>query len=269
MNSTVFLATLGQRPEAITVAFDLLRNQYNYRVLGVLHTDGVASGIAEPLKALKQVLAADYPTLNTQFHELRRANGSPIQDLSDSVSAQAYHRAVLTILHEYRQQGSRVHLLVSGGRKAMSIYAMLAAAALFDPPHDKVWTVLSPEAMITREGVFHIPPGMRREVQIVDLPLITARLAPGINPVTLIERSASRSEQFLDKLSQEERNLALTLKGNPYARNTELAQSLGKSPRTVENQFASIYGKLIGFLDCGETIDPRKRRQALLDVLAL
>jgi len=264
---SVFLSTLGQRPEAITVAFDILRDRYAYAEFGVLHTDPHLSGIARAYEHLHLVLARDYPAVKARFHKLQRPDGSALIDIVDDATARAYHRAVLTVLHEYRERGFRIHLLVSSGRKAMSVYAMLAASILFDPPHDKVWVVLSPDAVVARAGEFHVPTGMRPEIEIVDLPLITARLAPGTHPFDYTALAASRAEQFLAKLSTEERAVALMLKSNPYASNPDLAQMMTKAPKTIEHQLASIYDKLIGFLDHGETIDPRKRRQALLDLL--
>ncbi len=50
----------------------------------------------------------------------------------------------------------------------MTIYATLAAALIFGP-RDRVWTVLSPPNLI-REGLFHLPPGTRDQVILVDLP---------------------------------------------------------------------------------------------------
>lgn len=263
----VFLATLGQRPEAITVAYDLLSERHHYECIGILHTDAHSSGIATALANLKVVLARDYPKVQVFYHELRRPNGGPLIDVVDAVTADDYYSAVYYVLREYRHRGQRIHLLVSGGRKAMSIYAMLAATLLFDPPHDHVWVVLSPESMVAASGQFHIPPGLREQVQIVSLPLVTARTPPNGDPLVWPGRHAARREQFLEKLTHEERRLVQEIHQRPYASNAELAAALHKSTKTVENQLSHIYDKLIGFLDAGETISSRKLRQALIDLL--
>src|SRR5690606_29338895 len=184
---------------------------------------------------------------------------------SDQHSAEAYYRGVLQVLYEYKRDGWLLHLMLAGGRKAMSIYAMLAASALFEPPHDRVWTVLSPEAMLAQPGQFHTPPGLRQQVQLVDLPLRPARIAPGTTVEALLERPLSRSRAFLAKLTPAERDLAELLRRNPYASNDQLGQLSNKSGRTVENQLRTIYDKMIGFLDKGESITDK--RQALLDIL--
>jgi CRISPR-associated protein (TIGR02584 family) len=263
--STLFIATLGQRPEAITVAFDRLNEQYRYDLLAVLHTEPNSSGIAQAYTELRAVCARDYPSLPTRFHEVTYPNGSPLIDIEDQRSAEAYHRAVLYVLYQYRREGYRLHLMIAGGRKAMSIYAMLAASVIFEPPYDRVWTVLSSESLMAQPGQFHIPARMRDQVQLVDLPLRPARIAPGTNVEVLLARPNSNREVFLAKLTDAERELAKLLLEHPYATNEELAKAAGKSHRTIGNQLASMYDKMVGFLDFGEDI--YNKRQALLDVL--
>lgn len=263
--SIIYIATLGQRPEAITVAFDRLHEQYRYAALAILHTEPTVSGIADALADLKAVLMCDYADIPVSFHELTYADGTPLLDISDQASAEAYHRAVLQQLYAYRRAGWQQHLMVAGGRKAMSIYAMLAASALFEPPHDRVWTVLSPEKMLTTSGQFHIPAGLRQSVQLVDLPLRPARVAPGTAIETLLRPPPDRAAAFLAKLTPAERKLTDALRDNPYASNEALAAILQKSIKTIETQFRSIYNKLVGFLEFGEALSDK--RQALLDIL--
>ncbi|GIL09192.1 MAG: hypothetical protein BroJett033_7030 [Chloroflexota bacterium] len=263
--STVYVATLGQRPEAITVAFDLLRERFHYGALAVLHTEPTASGIADAYAALRSACACDYPDLSVRFHEITRADGAPLFDISDQLAAEAYHRGVLEVLHDYRRDGWRVHLMLAGGRKAMSIYAMLAASLLFEPPRDRVWTVLSPEAMLAQPGQFHTPPGLRDQVQLVELPLRPARIAPGIGIEQLLAQSPSPAAAFLDKLSPAEREVADLLWRNPYASNKELAARGHKSVKTIETHLTSIYQKFDIYFDFGETVSDK--RIALLDIL--
>lgn len=262
---SAFIATLGQRPEAITVAFDRLNEQHRYDLLAVLHTEPETSGIARAYTELRAVCARDYPSLPIRFHEVTYPDGSPLIDIEDQRSAEAYHRAVLYVLYQYRREGYRLHLMIAGGRKAMSIYAMLAASVIFEPPHDRVWTVLSSESLMAQPGQFHIPAGMRDQVQLVDLPLRPARIAPGTDVEALLARPNSNRKVFFAKLTDAERDLARLLLEHPYATNLELAKAAGKSHRTIDNQLASMYDKMVGFLDFGEDI--YNKRQALLDVL--
>jgi CRISPR-associated protein (TIGR02584 family) len=260
----IYAATLGQRPEAITVAFDRLREQYRYEGIAILHTEPNVSGIAQAYTDLRRVCAHDYSDTTYRFHEIAYEDGAPLVDIEDQRSAEVYHRSVLRVLYDYKHEGYDLHLMIAGGRKAMSIYAMLAASLIFEAPHDKVWTVLSPESMLV-VGQFHIPPGMRQQVQLVELPLRPARIAPGTDIAALLTRPTSRNEQFIAKLTAAERDIAQLLRRHPYASNDQLGQMQNKSGKTIENQLREIYAKMIGFLDFGEMITDK--RQALLDIL--
>ncbi len=261
----VYIATLGVRPEAITVAFDLLNVQYHYERIIILHTDPVRSGIADAYERLKGVLKTDYPGVPAVFHEIRYPNGAPLIDIVDQASAEAYYRAVLAVLYDFRSELRMQHLMIAGGRKAMSIYATLAAAVLFEPPHDRVWTVLSPDSMLAEAGQFHIPPGMHDQAQLVELPLHPARIAPNTPLETLLSPPPSRRDAFLAKLTRAECDVVELLRRNPYETNARLAKIANKSERTIENQLRVIYDKLMSFLEFGETI--HDKRQVLLDVV--
>jgi len=161
---TVFLATLGQRPEVITMALDALLPRYHYDEIVILHTDAERSGIAEAYAALMRVLKTDYSGLKSRGETLSYAGGQPLTDISDQHSAEAYYQALLEIIRQYRVQYILIHLLVAGGRKAMSIYAALAAGLLFGE-HDRLWTIHTPPELM-QAGLFHAPTGMQDRVQM-------------------------------------------------------------------------------------------------------
>src|SRR5579875_1366103 len=110
--SLILLATLGQRPEAITVALDMLRATYPYDLLGIIHTDPLHSGIATALRQLETVLAQDYPELAVRRHCVTYPNNLPLLDILDGRSAEAYYHSVVEILRHYRGLGAMLHLLV-------------------------------------------------------------------------------------------------------------------------------------------------------------
>lgn len=263
--SDIFLATLGQRPEAITVALDLLRERYPIQQAGILHTEPYYSGIAESLANLKPILDNDYGGLPVRYHELTGLDGGVIMDISTQNTAEGYYNSLYDILVTYKQKGDCLHLLVAGGRKAMSIYATLAAGLVFRG-RDRVWTVLSPEALL-RPGLFHIPPGWREQVQLVALPLITARVVDGVSrtPANIVTRRQNIYHDFYQRLSKQERILVDMLQQHPYAGDNDLAELLHKSPRTIQNQLRSIYQKMTGFFDFGERITDKRR--LLIDLI--
>jgi len=264
--SLIFLATIGQRPEAVTIALDQLMADYHYAYVGLLHTDPQQSRIGEALSRLQDRLKAGYPQLPLRNYNLCASDGAGIIDITDSLSAENYYLAVLQILHELRSQGDNVHLLVAGGRKAMSIYATLAASVVFGEL-DRVWTVLTAPHLM-QEGVFHLEARDRINVQMVAMPLVPSRKLPGtLAELDLDRLNASRNSprtRFLSELSKEEARLIENLRISPYSTNQQLAEKLKKSHRTIENQLRSIYGKLESFYDIARHSE---KRQLLVDVL--
>jgi CRISPR-associated protein (TIGR02584 family) len=265
MSLPVFLATLGQRPEAITMALDVLHPRYHYDEVGILHTHAEKSGIATAYRDLVQRFEQDYDALTMHSYEIQDPNGQGLLDITDQHTAELYYRGVLDVLRRYRVQYIPVHLLVAGGRKAMSIYATLAASLLFSE-HDRVWTVLA-DQRIMKTGVFHAPPSDYDKVQVVQLPLLPSRRLPGtMSDVDVLLQHESPRTSFLSELTPQEMVLCETLKQHPYASNDDLATILSKSAKTVERQFSFIYQKLLTHFDL--SIDDRYKRQALIDVLS-
>ncbi|MDW8172381.1 MAG: CRISPR-associated ring nuclease [Anaerolineae bacterium] len=260
-----FLATLGQAPEAITFALDkLLHEGYSYDRIVILHTDPQASAIRDAYKRLMPVLARDYaaPAIG---HELRFADDKPLVDITDEASALAYFAAVGKVLYLYKA-GYVLHLLVSGGRKAMSIYAMIAASVLFTPRRDMVLTVLSSESLLAQQG-WHIPLSAWEQVQLVSLPFVPLRRVPNEDPSHYFSGApfSNPHAEFLATLSREELALAEAIRLYPYDTNDQLARRLSKSVKTLNNQLNAIYGKMRAFY--GNTVPEATRRIALLDIL--
>ncbi len=267
----IYAATLGQRPEAITIALDLLRECYAFDRVVILHTEPQLSGIATALEDLRAVLAADYADLPIAYQQLMYPDGGPLLDIANQAAATAYYHAIYAELLAFKQERATVHLMVAGGRKAMSIYAVLAAGLIFDP-HDRVWTVLSSKALLERPGTYHVPPHLAEQAQVVQLPVPPARLLHGSVPRQLLEhpeamlaQRCDRRAAFLNRLSLQEHALAETLMQHPYDSTQRLADRMHKSRRTLDAQFQSIYNKMVSFLDFGDAIT--NKRQALLDIL--
>lgn len=257
--NTIFLATLGQRPESITFALDKLIPRYRYASCIILHTEPRHSGIATAVHQLEPILAQDYE-IDVIWHELVGRNGEPIIDVTDFRSAEGYFLGIYDVLLEYKLRGYTLHLMVAGGRKAMSIYATLAATRLF-VEKDRVWTVLSPPELIAQKGMFHIPLGYQDRVYVVELPILPSRLLIDYVPTEYALQPHQTTDQkliFLAKLTSQENALIEEFMKNPYLKNAELAQRLNKSPRTIENQLQTIYRKLEAFLDFGEHISDKR-----------
>ncbi len=262
--STVYLATLGQRPEAITVALDKLMRVYAYNAVAILHTNPQDRSLHEAHRVIQRVMAADYPQLTTRYHEILLQDGRPMNDVNTQDSANAYFLGVLNVLQHYREQGYHLHLMISGGRKAMSAYALIAASYVFRSDEDRVLTVLSGEAIMQQQGVFHVPPHQADQVSIVQLPLRYVRVAPGSDVHALLSQPRSTKAAFLAKLSQAECAICETMQTHPHATNAEIAQLLGKSEKTIAKQLESIYDKMEQYFD---TPFAKDKRSVLRDLL--
>jgi CRISPR-associated protein Csx14 len=262
--STVYLATLGQRPEAITVALDKLMRSYSYNAVAILHTNPQDRSLNEAYQAIQRVMRADYPQLATRYHEITLRDGRPMNDVNTQDSADAYFLGVLDVLKHYREQGYHLHLMISGGRKAMSAYAMIAASYVFRSDNDRVLTVLSGESVMQQQGVFHVLPHQADQVRIVDLPLRYARVAPGADVNELLARPRSIKASFLSKLSPAEREVCEAMQAHPHATNAELGGVLGKSGDTVAKQLEKIYNKMEQFFETPIAQDKRSVLKELL-----
>ncbi len=262
--STIYLATLGQRPEAITVALDKLMKRYSYNAVAILHTNPQDRSLSEAYQAIQRVMQTDYPQLEARYHEITLRDGRPMNDVNTQDSADDYFRGVLRVLWNYREQGCNLHLMISGGRKAMSAYAMIAASYVFRSDNDRVLTVLSGESVMQQQGVFHVSPHQADDVKIVELPLHYARVAPGSDIEELLAKPKSHKAAFWDKLTPAERELCEVFQTHPHATNEELAAMLSKSSGTIRTQLESVYDKMGQFF---ETSIPKDKRSVLKDLL--
>lgn len=265
--SDVVIATLGERPGAVTFALDLLTERYPIRKAVILYTTPAFEPIRSAHAALRDALQeAPYPTLPVVWREIRQQNGEPLKDIDDEYTGGAYFRGVYDTLVEFRQEGI-LHLVVAGGRKVMSIYATLAAALVFRG-RDFLWSIHSPPELVRPEGPLRIPPLMRDRVRLVRLPLRPIGFWKDSPPIDLddfLQQQWDLRSAFLASLTDEERAVALAVERHPDASNRTLGRILNKSGRTIENQLSEVYSKLIAFLNIPEP--PRHKRKVLLDFL--
>ena len=265
--SLIFLATVGQRPAAVTMAFDLLGQRYKYSEIGFIVTDPQHPNIKSYHQQLLSFTREDFPDYDIVNHIVRDTENQPLIDIHNSHDAEIYFRNILSILKSYREDGHHIHFLVAGGRKAMTTYATIAASLIFGI-NDHVYTIISSEKLI-REGHRKVPIGRSNEVEIVPLPMLPSRLLPNMLPMItvteIIELTNDSRERFLGDLTEIEHNLVETVYQNPRATYKKLGNMLNKSPRTIENQLAKIYTKMLPYYEIQNT---REKKNTLIDVMA-
>jgi CRISPR-associated protein (TIGR02584 family) len=259
MSKTILLATVGQRPAAITMALDNLYPRYAYEQIVLLHTDPNHHGIAESLRGLIAELQT-YDNLHIQQVEMTRTDGTSMTDIDTHPNAEGYFHSLLDTFRTFRQQGYSVHVLISGGRKAMSAYAVVAASYMLSY-NDRLWTsMVSPDLM--KPDLWHAPPGKTNEVTVLSLPFKASQLTnqqlDDVELQTLVwGETYDLRERFIAGLTPTEARITQMILDHPYDTDAQIADHLAMAPKTVGNHLTRIYGKLEGYF--GHVTDSNKR----------
>lgn len=229
MPESIFIATLGAEPQVVTLALDTLlaRGFPVHRVL-VAHTDPTLEPIRTAVQTLRLAFGRDSIYGNSLLFNLHTLTGEhgALSDVQTAWQVQAAFHSFYTLLRQHKQAGHRVHFCIAGGRKTLTIAAIMAAQGTLTR-EDHVWHLLSEQALLNSRSL-HAPAG--KEAAIIQLPLLRE------------PDDREHARRLMDKLSRAERTvLSLLLEGGQS--NAAIAAHLHKSPRTIANQLTSIYQK--------------------------
>ena len=261
--SPILVCTLGAQPQVVTLCLDLLKRAGRWTSeLVVVHTSPDVEPVRSARAQLDPVLAA-WPGLNYRYVVVTGDSG-PVADLSTDAEAAAYLRTLYRTVLTLKRRGHRIDLNLSGGRKPMSIYATVVAQLLFDRD-DKLWYLLSGEA-VRQSGQMRV----RRpdDASLLEIPVLRwSSVSPAATPLGQFDDPwdairyqqehrlradlAAKAAFVQRRLTPAERELA-TLAATSGLDNAALAERLGKSRKTVNNQLTRIYEKLheyLGFRD--------------------
>lgn len=245
--NAVLIATLGAEPQVISLATEYFVQQGEaLSAVVVLHTDASYEPVATALPALQATFAAQtaWPLLYLQL--------APITDVLDPAQFEQFSQSLYTVLKTWLARPARVHLLLAGGRKSMTMLGMSVAQLLLGPD-DHIWYLHSDEPL-RKAGRMVKAAG--DQVQLIEIPLPRFTAAPPLftrpfqaaTPADALHEldveQHKRCEHFVQQeLTPAERQVAalvvqdvLTVK--------EIAARLHKSPKTVTNQLNTIYSKL-------------------------
>lgn len=266
--STTLICTLGAQPQVITLSLDLLAGQGRQpEGLLVIHTDPAREPVRSARQALQEALAA-WPKLPARFVTVTDGD-RPAADLATAEQAAAFLRTLYREVLALKQAGRQVDLNLSGGRKPMSIYAMVVAQLLFDS-HDRVWYLLSEEGL-RASGQMRLA-GQAGAATLMEVPVLRwSSITPAATPLGRFQdpwdairfqqehhlrHEVARKRSFVDCwLTPAEYEVA-ALAAREGLDNAGIAGQLGKSEKTVANQLTSVYAKLhefLGFRDDMET----------------
>ena len=286
------VATLGTRPQVVTIALDLLLQAGEcidevvvIHTLSPRPTKGIPDRpLPDLMNACLRALEQEFPRRSTYAHNGRPCSyrplrltvqGQPIDDVHSAEDARAVMAAIFYEAQTLKKRGMAVHLSIAGGRKSMSVYGMATAQLLFDSA-DRLWHLLSSPAFEASGAMHPNHPDDAHLVRIPVLPIST--IFPGMvglltspdplaildNKLSLMDLEARRQrEAFLHGLPASERRLVdalmapLAQHGRPPDDRT-LARRLIIAPHTVTKRFSDIYAKLrahIAVLENEEKID--------------
>lgn len=247
--SSVLIATLGAEPQIIPLATSLLSAREppaQLEAVAVLHTAAHLPPVADALPGLRTAFAErqDWPPL--------LLDALPLDDVLTPVELDTFAECLYRQLRHWALRGTRVHLLLAGGRKSMAMVGM-SVAQLVLGPEDHVWYLHSDDEL--RQSGRSVP-AAGDQVTLVPIPLPRLAVAPPAflaalqSPTragALAALDARHGEQLRHFLSHEltpaERELALLVAADLLTVE-QMAQRLHKSAKTVTNQLNSIYSKL-------------------------
>lgn len=176
----VYIATLGNAPQVVTIGLDQLLPQHPFVEVCVIHTDNTPEANLPQMKfstmhetvqkldaefqnarlleesAGEKAWRVDYRVGDRYYKfQYRRlliqreeqqpgqlATLHPVKDVETEANSQAAFRTIFRAVKRYKEQRAIIHFNLAGGRKSMSVFAMSAAQMLF-APGDQLWHVTS------------------------------------------------------------------------------------------------------------------------------
>jgi len=259
-NPSVMLGTLGVEPQVITLALDcLLQQNINISEVTVIYTDNTFVKKAwENIK--KEFSTGIYSKIALRSVLIQDLYG-PLQDFYSEEDLKSLLKAIFKEMRWNRENGKPTHLCISGGRKVMSVFAVVAAQLLFGPA-DRAWYLMT-------EGWY--PGGERKmhadgadSVRLIRVPVLGWKESKNIvhtvaemeDPLEVVkwheeslqEIQLKRKEEFLNHwLTNAEREIvSLVCQGID---NAAIAKRLNKQEQTVANQMRGVYEKLREWMD--------------------
>lgn len=252
---SILIATLGSKAQIITLALDCLRQRDELpQSLVAIHTQSERPETAQALQRLKADLPVHFPEIQFKNIELASA-GVPIKDVISPVEVDVAFRAFYAETRATKLRSERVHLLISGGRRTLTVFGMAVAQMLFDD-EDCLWHLASHPALEV-SGALHAGPG--EWARLIPIPIIPwGRLSPVFDVLRTVDDPFDAAnhlanlrlrEQWdqarifvLTGLSGAERPVVELLVRDGLNQN-EISERLRLSPRTVEQHLRSAYRK--------------------------
>jgi len=203
-HQTILIATLGGQPQIITFTLDLLlkRGEPVDQVV-VVYLASNPRYYQAYLKLQGEFVADRYAGRPCHLRGLPiRIGDNPLADIETSAQIEFVHNTFYQLLRELKNQGNRIHLSLSSGRRMMALVA-LEAAMQYLAPTDCIWHLYTTPEFTRRakeEQLMHAP--TEEDTQLLAVPFVPwAAYFPGLRP--LLEQTPRESREaaagWLDK----------------------------------------------------------------------
>lgn len=267
------VCTLGTEPQVLTLSLSLLLTQG----VPIKEAVGFYSRSTDPMlqSAVKTIQDA-WPELPFGRDISLRLSEVPIEDLDSDKALSAAYKHIRHQVFIYKSQGWSIHFNVSGGRKPLALCAFIVAQFLFGE-NDHMWYLVSDPKLVRSRKLIA---GPNDRCRLIELPVplwtesdsLIAALARYDDPwaVSLAQRRFLHQEErrrwkefMLTVLTPAECRVVRELVINGGT-NSDIAQRLHKSPRTVGHQLAAAFRKLRVFLNWPEDLVINRATMAAL-----
>lgn len=251
----VLIASLGSKPQLVTITLDLLLGR-GERIGDVIpiHTSLERPAMARSTAVLAEEFLRYYPTLRLRPVCLCAPDGTPLEDIDTEIGVREAFRVFYREIRAAKQAGRRVHLSITGGRKTLAVFGIVAAQLLFDEG-DCAWQLFSSPELIASEAL-HPQPGQAHLLAVPVLrwsrisPVLTD-LAMSDDPFEAVGRQEALRQAEAMQLARSFVRLVLTEAEREVVElmvcegltDRQIAARLGRSVRTVGHQLSSAYGK--------------------------
>lgn len=233
----VLIATLGNQPQVVTLALDLLRqNDVEIEKVFIVHTSREQPEIGRCVDVLQDEITSRYRLLDAIFTPITDRRGQTIEDVITPDDSAAVFHCIYHLLREAKEKKHTVHLSAAGGRKAMAEYSILAAQLLFDHD-DRFWNLYSPYELLAA-GQLHDSTG---KASLIRLPILSWR-------VGLIEKEAFIHDCLSPSETEVLRLLAKGLSQN------EISEERVTTNSTTDTHIQNIYEEYRRFFTVSDDI---------------
>ena len=222
-----FIATLGSKPQVVTLALDeLIKQGEPIEQVYILLTDPSLEPIHTAWLTVQDSLK-EYPQI-ILFQEILKEGDAPLNDVATVSQIDVAFQQTYALIRRLKLQKATVHLSIAGGRKTMTSFVLSAANLLFEQS-DKVWHLVSSVALMSSNAMHSTE---SEQCYLVEVPQFHH----------FMESPSTKIEEFLRLLTPSEKEVFDLLIQYGMS-NDQIAYHLTKSTKTVANQLTGVYQK--------------------------